>query len=80
MFIFMIYIFMIYIFIICIVIIFIVSALLSIASSESILRSQISIDDLVLYVFFAAFRWKGTKEIRLGLEIEIEWHSKYNTI
>jgi len=37
-----------------------------IAFGVSFLQSQISIDDLVLLVSFAAFRWRETNEIQIG--------------
>ena len=37
-----------------------------IAFGVSLLQSRISIDNLVLYVSFATFRWKETKEIEIG--------------
>jgi len=47
-----------------------------VAFRGSFLQSQISIDDLLLQVSFATFRWKETNGIEL--EIEIEGHSKCN--
>jgi len=37
-----------------------------IAFGVSFLHSQISIDDLLLYVTFTTIRWKETKEIKIG--------------
>ena len=45
--------------------------------SVSLLQSQTLIDDLVLYVSFATFRWKETNEIEIGVwdwrTLQVQW-------
>jgi len=41
----------------------------------SFFQFPISIDDLVLYVFFTTFRWKETKEIEIG---DWDWRLRWN--